>query len=100
MDKVAYSIDDHSHLIGIFLVDFSKAFDTINHDILLNKLSHYGVRGIALEWFRSYLQNRKQYIYRVSHKKRNGGFSVHCEQKVVNIFTSLYKVSSAEENDT
>ena len=39
-------------------------------------------------------------LYRVSHKKRNGGFSVHCEQKVVNIFTSLYKVSSAEENDT
>ena len=40
------------------------------------------------------------HLYRVSHKKRNGGFSVHCEQKVVNIFTSLYKVSSAEENDT
>ena len=39
-------------------------------------------------------------LYRVSHKKRNAGFSVHCEQKVVNIFTSLYKVSSAEENDT
>ena len=33
-------------------------------------------------------------------KKRNGGFSVHCELKVVNIFTSPYKVSSAEENDT
>ena len=42
----------------------------------------------------------QEYLYRVSHKTRNGGFSVHCEQKVVNIFTSLYKVSSAEENDT
>ena len=39
-------------------------------------------------------------LYRVSHKKRNGGFSVHCERKVVNIFTSPYKVFSAEENDT
>ena len=66
VDKVALSMDDHSHLIGIFL-DFSKAFDTINHDILLDKLSHYGIRGIALEWFRSYLQNRKQYVYLNDH---------------------------------
>ena len=66
VNKVAHSIDDHSHLIGIFL-DFSKAFDTINHDILLDKLSYYGIRGIALEWFRSYLQNRKQYVYLNDH---------------------------------
>ena len=60
VDKVAHAIDNHSHLIGIFL-DFSKAFDTINHDILLYKLSHYGIRGKALEWFRNYLTKRKQY---------------------------------------
>ena len=39
-------------------------------------------------------------IYRVSQKKRNGGFSVHCKLKVLYIFTSLDKTSSAEENDT
>ena len=61
LDKVAHAIDNMSHTVGIFL-DFSKAFDTINHNILLNKLSHYGIRGKALEWFRNYLTDRKQFV--------------------------------------
>ena len=59
-DKIQSSIDSSNFSCGIFL-DLSKAFDTVNHKILLDKLSFYGIRGIALEWFESYLSNRKQF---------------------------------------
>ena len=60
-DKIAKAMDDKKHMIGIF-IDLSKAFDTLNHDILLHKLLNYGIRGIANDWFRNYLSERVQFV--------------------------------------
>ena len=49
------------HVCGIF-VDLQKAIDTVNHEILLQKLNYYGIRGTIHNWFRSYLLNRKQIV--------------------------------------
>ena len=60
-EDIRKNLDKGNIGCGIF-VDLQNAFDTVEHDILLAKLEHYGIRGLANEWFRSYLSNRKQYV--------------------------------------
>ena len=67
VDKIKNSIDNGEMTCGIF-VDLSKAFDTVNHSILLHKLDHYGFRGKANQLLESYLTNRKQFVELNNHK--------------------------------
>ena len=60
-NKVMEAFERNHYASGIFL-DLSKAFDTLDHGILLEKLEHYGIRGTALQWFKSYLTDRYQFV--------------------------------------
>jgi len=61
IDQISNEMDNKQFSIGIFL-DLSKAFDTIDHGILLKKLEVYGIRDNTLKWFQSYLCNRLQCV--------------------------------------
>ena len=61
LDKITSAIDQKKYTIGVFL-DLSKAFDTVNHAILFDKLEHYGIRGLALEWIKNHFCSRVQYV--------------------------------------
>ena len=71
LENIRHSLDNGEYTIGLYL-DLSKAFDTVNHNILLNKLDHYGIRGHTLAWFESYLTNRKQYVLVDNNKSELG----------------------------
>ena len=60
LENVRNALDNDE--CAIVFLDFQKAFATVDHDILLNKLYNYGIRGIALEWFNSYMSNRYQIV--------------------------------------
>jgi Reverse transcriptase (RNA-dependent DNA polymerase) len=73
-DKISSAIENNEYAVGIFF-DLAKAFDTVDHNILLCKLETYGIRGMQLNWFASYFDNRLQCVC------CNGAFS---ELKVIN----------------
>ena len=61
IENITTSIDKGQFTVGVF-IDLKKAFDTIDHANLVEKLKYYGVRGVALSWMSSYLSNRTQYV--------------------------------------
>ena len=61
IENITEAFEAKQAMVGVFL-DLSKAFDTIDHDILLSKLFHYEIRGIPYDWFKIYLTNRQQQV--------------------------------------
>ena len=59
-EKIREAFDKRQFVCGIF-IDLQKAFDTVNHDILLDKLNYYGIKGIPNMWFETFLKERYQY---------------------------------------
>ena len=59
--RITKALDRGNYAASVFL-DFAKAFDTVNHQILLSKLENYGIRGPAKDWFESYLKSRHQIV--------------------------------------
>ena len=74
LNTIYTSLTEGNFVLGVFL-DLKKAFDTIDHNIVIKKLEHYGFRGLAKKWFSSYLTSRKQFTYVNGH--RSGLGTVH-----------------------
>ena len=77
IEAIVHAFEDKRSVLGIFL-DLSKAFDSFDHKILLDKLHHYGIRGLAHTWFHNYFAERTQQVkieYQLFSKKSiNFGF--------------------------
>ena len=69
VENIRNCMDKSNYGCGIF-IDLKKAFDTVNHTILIQKLEHYGVRGKSLDWFSSYLIGRTQYTFCNNHSSQ------------------------------
>ena len=84
IETIQQALDNNLHAIGIFL-DLTKAYDVINHNILLCKLESYGVRGVIILWFKSYLSGHTQYV---SITQTNGN-----NNDTLNRYSSLSRVN-------
>ena len=78
-------------MFGIFL-DLSKAFDTVDHSILFDKLEYYGIRGLALKWIKSYFSNRLQFVEYDGHVSSRTNISCGAPQGSIlgRLFLLLY----------
>ena len=61
VSNIINALNNGQFSLSLFL-DLSQAFDLVHHTILMRKLEHYGIRGVPLQWFKSYLSKRKQFV--------------------------------------
>ena len=61
VEQIASAIDGQRCYAGVF-INLKKAFDTVDHELLVEKLKVYGIRGVANKWLQNYLTNTKQYV--------------------------------------
>ena len=81
-ETIKEALDQGKYGWGIF-VDLQKAFDTVDHNILLGKLKDYGIRGVAYSWFESYLKDRKQYFSINGFNSKDLAISLDIAQRCV-----------------
>lgn len=81
ISNVSRALDNHQHAFGIFL-DLSKAFDVVNHKLLLNKLEHYGIRGNAFKWISTFITDRSQSV-KIPFIDDKACFSTQVSSKVI-----------------
>ena len=67
IEDISTSLDNKKVTVGVFIA-LKKAFDTIDHGLLIRKLEHYGIRGKANDWLNSYLQGREQFVQVDEHR--------------------------------
>ncbi len=61
IEQISTAMDNKKYTVGVF-IDLKKAFDTIDHTLLMQKIERYGIRRVAYSWLRDYLDNRQQYV--------------------------------------
>ena len=76
VEQIYENFEENKYTLGVF-IDLAKAFDTVDHKILLRKMENYGIGGTTLKWFENYLTNRKQYI-QISNIKKTDLKDVVC----------------------
>ena len=91
IENIQQALDNKLHAVGIFL-DFTKAYDVINHNILLYKLECYGVWGIINSWFKSYLSERTQYVS-LTQTNGNNNNNNNNNNNILNWYSSLSRVN-------
>jgi len=75
VDRLTNCIENKKYAVGIF-IDLKKAFDTVDHEIMLTKIERYGIRGVAYNWIKNYLDNRSQFVQMGNH--RTVSLSISC----------------------